>query len=128
MVTLKDQKERIGAAVITAVCAIVFIMPIARYHRPRHYYYVIEIALVPAVIAWLLIRNSQARQGLVVFRAAMLAIALVGTGGLALHAVSAQTFAWIQEAVESPGFTTWAEAYLAVGLTGAIGSMIVGRA
>ena len=127
MIPLKDQKDRIGAAVIAAVCATVFIMPIARSHRPRHFYYVTAIALVSAIIAWLLVRNSPGRQGSVVFRAAMLAIAIVGAGGLALHAVSGQTFAWIEEAVESPGFTIWAGAYLAVGLLGAIGSMISER-
>ena len=127
MIPPKDQKERIGLAVIAAVCATVFIMPIARSHGPRHFYYVTAIALVPAIIAWLLVRNSPGRQGPVVFRAAMLAIALVGAGGLALHAVSGQTSAWIEEAVESPGFTTWAGAYLAIGLLGAIGSMLFGR-
>lgn len=128
MIPLKDQKERIGTAAIAAVCATVFIMPIARSHGPRHFYYVTAIALVPAIIAWLLVRNSRARQGPVVFRAAMLAIAFVGAGGLALRAVSSQTFAWIEEAVESPGFTIWAGAYLAVGLLGAIGSMLFARA
>ena len=127
MIPLKDQKERIGVAVIAAVCATVFIMPIARSHGPRHFYYVTAIALVPAIIAWLLVRNSPARQGPVVFRAAMLAIALVGAGGLALHAVSGQTFAWIEEAVESPGFTIWAGAYLALGVLGLIGSLLFGR-
>jgi len=127
MIPLKDQKERIGVAVIAAVCATVFIMPIERIHRPRHYYYVTAIALVPALIAWLLVRNSPGRQGPVVFRATMLAIAFVGAGGLALHAVSGQTFAWIEEAIESSGFTIWAVAYLAIGLLGAIGSMIFER-
>lgn len=124
MIAPKDQKERFGVAAIAAICATVFIMPIARYHGPPHYYYVTAVALVPAVIAWLTVRKSHARQGLAVFRGAMVAIALVGAGGLGLHAVSDHTAAWIMEAVESPGFTMWALAYLAVGFLGAIASII----
>jgi len=50
----------------------------------------------------------------------MLAIAFVGIGGLILHFFAAQTPPWVEEAVDSPGFTTWATAYLAMGLFGAL--------
>jgi hypothetical protein len=127
MIPPKDQKERFGLAYLASGAAITFLLPMSRFHGRHLWIYVAGYALVPATIAWLLVRNSPARQGSVVFAAATLAIALVGAGGLALHAVSSQTSAWIEEAVKSPGFTTWAGAYLAIGLLGVIGSMLIGR-
>jgi hypothetical protein len=127
MIASNDQTQRLASAVIAAVCATVFIMPIERAHDPRHWYYVTAIALVPAVLAWLLVRTSRARQGVALLRAAMFAIVFVGAGGLALQAMSGRTFPWIEETVESPGFTLWAEAYLAVGLLGALVSLIFPR-
>lgn len=127
MIVWKDQKERLAAAVIAAVCATVFIMPIERAHGPRHAYDVTAVALVPAVLAWLMVRTSRTRQGVALFRGSMLAIAFVGAGGLVLQAMSGRSFAWIEETVESPGFTLWAEAYVAVGLLGALVSLVFAR-
>jgi small-conductance mechanosensitive channel len=125
MVDLKYRKSRFGAAAVAAVCATVAIMPARVHHSAPSGFDVFAMALVPAFVAWVIVRNSPARQGFVVFRGVMLAIAFVGIGGLVLHFVSGQTPAWIEEAVESPGFIAWAAVYLCIGLFGAAAALLL---
>jgi len=125
MIDQKLQKSRLGAAIFAAVVATVLIMPLERRHSPPSGFSVFAMGLVPAFLAWLVVRGSAARQAFVVFRGVMLAIAFVGMGGLILHFFAAQTPPWVEEAVDSPGFTTWATAYLAMGLFGALAALIL---
>jgi hypothetical protein len=125
MVDLKYRKARFGYAAMAAVIATVAIMPAERHNSPPSSFTVFAMGLVPAFAAWLIVRNSPAREGYVAFRGAMLSIAFVGIGALALHAVAERTPLWVQEAVGSPGFITWAAIYLGVGLFGAAAALIL---
>jgi hypothetical protein len=118
----KDQAQRFAAAVVAAVCATVFIMPLAMHHSTHSRGSVIRVALLPAAAAWLILWKAPGSPRLALFRTVMLTIALVGAGGLALHAVSQMTAAWIKETVESPRFVPQAIVYLVVGVLGVFGS------
>jgi hypothetical protein len=122
----KEQAQRFALAVIAAVFAVVFIMPVAMHHAPHHRDYVIRMALVPAAAAWLIVWKTPGSHGLTSFRTVMLTIALVGAGGLALHAVSGMTSAWIEETVESARFVPQAVVYLGLGVVGIFGSLLFG--
>jgi hypothetical protein len=126
MMTPKEQTQRVLLAIIAAVFAVVAIMPIAMHHAPHHREYVIRIALLPAAAAWLIIWKTPGSYALASFRTVMLAIALVGAGGLALHAFSALTSPWIKETVESARFAPQAIIYVALGVLGLIGSLLAG--
>ena len=118
----KDQAQRFAAAVVAAVMATVFIMPLAMYHGAHGRGPVIRVALVPAAAAWLILWKMPGSQRLALFRTVMLTIALVGAGGLALHAVSQLTAPWIKETEESARYVPQAIMYLIAGVVGVLGS------
>jgi hypothetical protein len=118
----KDQAQRFAAAVVAAVMATVFIMPLAMHHGADSRGSVIRVALVPAAAAWLILWKMPGSQRLALFRTVMLTIALVGAGGLALHGVSQLTSPWIKETVESARFVPQAIMYLIAGVLGVLGS------
>jgi glucan phosphoethanolaminetransferase (alkaline phosphatase superfamily) len=120
------QGERFGLAYLAAVVAIVVIMPV-EFHGRYPYYNVLAVGLVPAVLAWLIVRKRPARQGLAAFRGASLVLALVGLGGLGLLAVAEQTSGMTRETIENGRFPIQAGAYLVAGFLGLAGSFLFGQ-
>jgi hypothetical protein len=122
----KQQAQRFALAVIAAVFAVVFIMPLAMHHTFHGREDVMRLALVPAVVAWLLVWKMPGSHALASFRTVMLSIALVGAGGLGLHAVPELASPWIKETVESARFLPQAVVYIGLGVVGFIGSWLIG--
>lgn len=121
----REQAQRFAAAVIASVIAVTLILPIGgMLHSPHNREAYIQIALLPAAAAWLIAGKPIGSQQMAMFRTAMLAIALVGAGGLGLLAVSGMTSPWIQETVTSRQFIPQALIYIAVGGAGMIGSSL----
>lgn len=122
----REQAQRFAAAVIASVIAVTFILPIGgMHHSPHSSQTYVEVALVPAGAAWFIAWGSPGSQRLATFRTVMLAITLVGVGGLALRLVSDQISPWMMETVHSRQFVPQALAYIGVGLIGVIGSLLV---
>jgi hypothetical protein len=117
----KEQAQRFAIAVVASVIAVTLILPFGGMHNSPHsrddY---IRIALLPAAAAWLIVWRTPGSHGIAMFRTAMLAIALVGAGGLGLLAVSGTTSPWIEETVKSPQFLPQALVYIGLGAFGVI--------
>jgi len=121
----KEQAQRFAVAVIAAVIAVTFILPFGgQLHSPHNSNAYIYVALVPAAAAWFVIWQTPGSHGLAMFRTAMLAIALVGFGGLVLRLVSVSTSPWIVETVHSHQFVPQALVYIGIGMLGMIGSLL----
>ena len=120
----KEQAQRFAAAVVAAVVAIGLIMPLAMHDGPHSRSPVIRLAMIPAAAAWLVLLKVPGNQSLALFRTAMLTIALVGAGGLALHAIPQLASPWIAETVESARFVPQAIAYVALGGLAVAGSAL----
>lgn len=120
------QRERFGAVYLAAVVAIVAIMPV-EFQGRYHYYDVLAVGLVPAVIAWLIVRERPTRQGVAAFRGASLVLVLVGLGSLALFAFAQHTSGVTRETIETARFPVQAGAYLVAGLLGLAGSFLFGQ-
>jgi hypothetical protein len=122
--TVKQQAQRFVLAIIAAVVAITFILPLAMHHAPNSVRdEVWRMALLPAAVAWLLLWKVPGGHVAKSFRTVMLTIVLVGACGLGLNAASEQVSPWIRETVESARFVPQAIAYLGVGIAGLIGSL-----
>jgi hypothetical protein len=121
--TGKEQKARLAALFIAAVLAITLITPIET-HSQHPGNYIMGGAVVPALIAWLIVRERPARQGLAVFRGVSLVLALIGLGGLALLLAAGQLSGFIGETVGAARFPMQSGAYLIAGLLGVGGSVL----
>jgi len=121
----KEQKARLAALFIAAVVAIMLITPLETHSQhPR--YYILSGAIVPTVIAWLIVRERPARQGLALFRGVSLMLALIGIGGLGMFLAAGRLSGFLRETVESGRFVIQAGAYLVFGLLGLTGSFLFG--
>ena len=78
----KEQKARLAALFIVAVLAIMSMTPLET-HSQHPGDYMLVSAVMPAVIAWLFVRERPARRGPALLRGVSLVLALVGAGGLA---------------------------------------------
>lgn len=125
---VKQQTQRFLLAIIAAVVAITFILPLAMHHAPDSVREEVwRMALVPASSAWLLLWKTPGSHVVKSFRTVMLTLVLVGACGLELHAASALVSPWIRETVESARFVPQAVVYLGLGVAGLIGSLLVPR-
>jgi hypothetical protein len=129
---VKQSAARFAAAYVAAGVAITLMVPPIFHGRPyapsysasHPRDYVLAAALVPAVIAWLIIRRRPSRQEPAYFRGAMLALALVGAGGLALLTISGRLSGLTLQIVQSGRFTTQAEIYVGIGVFGLLASLL----
>jgi hypothetical protein len=129
-VGVDNPRTRFGAVFAASVAAITFMVPL-EYHGNGHPWEVNNVvlpsSLIPALIAWLVIRKRPAREGPALLRGVALTFALVGAGGFGLLPFADLTGGWTREMVESVRFPIQAKIYLAVGFVGVIASFLFGR-
>jgi hypothetical protein len=115
--TGKEQNARLAGLFIAAVVAIMLITPIET-HSQHPGNYIMSGAIMPTLIAWLIVRERPARQGLALFRGVSLVLALIGLGGLGLLLAAGHLSGFVAETVGSARFTMQSGAYLVAGLLG----------
>ena len=119
----KEQAQRFAVAVIASVIAVTLILPIGGMrHSPHNRDAYIYVALFPAAAAWFVVWQTNGSQGLAMFRTAVLAVALVGVGGLTLIPLAGMTAPWIEETISSSQFIPQALVYVGIGVLGIVGS------
>jgi glucan phosphoethanolaminetransferase (alkaline phosphatase superfamily) len=119
----KEQKARFAAVLVASVLAITLLTPVET-HSQHPSYYIMTAAILPAAIAWLIIRERPERQELAVFRGVSVVLALVGLGGLGLFLAAGHLSGFVAETVLSGRFRIQAGAYFVAGLLGLGGSVL----
>lgn len=119
----KEQKARLAALFIVAVLAIMSMTPLET-HSQHPGDYMLVSAVMPAVIAWLFVRERPARRAPALLRGVSLVLALVGAGGLALFLAAGQLHGFAAETVGLARFPIQAGVYFVAGLLGLAGSVL----
>jgi hypothetical protein len=118
-----EQLVRLAAIFIAAVLAIMAITPLATHSQhPR--WYIESFALVPTVIAWLIVRKQPGRRGPALFRGVSLVIALIGLGGLTMFLTGKHGTGFVGDTVATARFPIQSAVYFVAGLLGVAGSVL----
>ena len=123
---IKLEAQRFLAGFIAAGCAITLILPIGgMYHAAGSRDAYLSAGMPPAALAWLVVWPMPGDPEVKMLRTFVVAIGLVGAGGLALRAFAAITPPpWIQETMASGQFVPQAWVYVGIGVVGVIGSAL----
>lgn len=118
-----EQTARLAALYIAAVLAIMAITPLET-HSQHPAWYIMSFAVLPTVIAWLIVRERPERRGPALFRGISLVIALIGLGGLALFLTGKHGTGFVGDTVALARFPIQSAVYLIAGLIGVAGSVL----
>lgn len=118
-----ERKARLAALFIAAVIAITAITPLETHSQHPHNY-IIGLAVMPTMIAWLIVRERPAPRGPALFRGVSLVLALVGAGGLGLLLAAVHLRGFVAETVGAGRFPIQSGVYLVAGLLGLTGSVL----
>jgi hypothetical protein len=126
-VTRSRPFARLVGCYVISVVAITFLVP-SEFHGNGHPTWIKDrveaMALIPALLAWLLILKRPVREDPALVRGAFLAVGFVGAGALALLPYADQMSGPVREMIESARFPVQAKLYLALGFIGLIGSFL----